>query len=348
MFRVHDLVSGEQLAVLRGHDSSYHSALSPDRQTLASVNADKAVRLLDPATGAVRHTLFSVKEGVSGMCFTPDARKLVVWDDDRIVTVWDVATGKKRRQFIGPAEEEAHPPDDSPLPYTAALSPDGKLLAFGLQGFGLPGILPVMDTTTGKEIRRFTTATDGTSRLQFSPDGKSLAWGGWRDGTVYLGEIATGKERRRFVGHTGRIISLAFAADGQTLISGAEDTTALVWDLTGRLTMGKKFGQALSAEELEVQWNTLAADAAVGYRAVQTLAADPARAVPYLRNRLQPVAVADENRLKQWIAELDSDQFAVREKAASELENSARRRCTRCARRATTGLPWKRAAVWRS
>src|SRR5262249_45244961 len=157
-----------------------------------------------------------------------------------------------------------------------------------------PGILPVVDTATGKEVRRFTTAADGVSQLAFSPDGaaclafspdgKSLAWGGWRDGTVYLGEIATGRERQHFAGHTGRIGSLAFSADGKMLISGSEDTTALVWDLSGRLTMGKKLGAALSAAELEAHWKMLADDdAAAGYRTVQMLAADPERSIPYLR-----------------------------------------------------------------
>jgi WD40 repeat protein len=324
-YRLHDLATGEGLAVLHGHDEARFSfALSPDRKTLASKNADKMVRLLDPATGEVRHTLAKVTGSFSGMDFTSDGRTLVVWDADRTVTVWDVATGKKRRQFTGPIEPHAPLPagdGDTFRPYTATISSDGKLMAFGLQNYTpQPGILPVLDLATGKEVCRFTTGEDGVSQLAFSADGKSLAWGGWSKGTVYLGEIASGRERRHFAGHSGRIVSLAFSADGKTLISGALDTTALVWDLTGRLTMGKTFGAALSAEDLEMHWRAFAADdAAAGYRAVQTLASDPDRSVPYLRTRLRPVARADEKRLKQWIADLDSETFAVREKAATEL-----------------------------
>ncbi|HEY7158362.1 MAG TPA: sigma-70 family RNA polymerase sigma factor [Gemmataceae bacterium] len=319
--RVHDLATGEELAVLRGHEARFSFGLSPDRKTLASMNAEKMVRLLDPATGAVRHTLTKVKNPVSGMSFTSDGRTLAIWADDRTITIWDVATGTKRRQFLGPADE-VQEPGGSPLPYTAALSPDGKLLAFGLQNNRpQPGILPVFDTATGKEVRRFTTAADGVSQLAFSLDGKSLAWGGWSEGTVYLGEIATGRERRHFAGHIGRLYSLVFSVDGKLLISGSEDTTALIWDLTGQLTRGKIFVKPLSSTDLETHWKALAAaDAAAGYRAVQMLAADPERSVPYLRARLHPVAIADEKRLKQWIDDLDSEQFTVREKAASELE----------------------------
>jgi WD40 repeat protein len=335
--RLRNLADGQELAGLRGHELRFPTALSPDGKTLAARIADGKVGLIDPATGVARQTLHppKVKESpfkrsvapeqkallqearnersVSGMAFTSDGRTLVIWNADSIVTVWNVASGKKRRQFTGPTEQQTG---------TAALSPDGKLLAFGFQNSAPhPGILHVLDATTGKEARRFTTATYTASQVAFSPDGKSLAWSSGDDGTVYLGEIATGRERRRFAGHTALISSLAFSADGKMLLSGSADTTALVWDLTGRLTMEKKFGAALSAEEMETHWKALAAeDAAAGYRAVQALAADPIRSVPYLRTRLHPVAPVDEKRLQQWIADLDSDQSAIREKATTELE----------------------------
>jgi hypothetical protein len=72
---------------------------------------------------------------------------------------------------------------------------------------------------------------------------------------------------------------------------------------------------------LKIHWQALAGeDAEAGYRAVQALAADPTRSIPYLRMRLRAVAPAEEKQLRQWIADLDSDQFAVREKATAELE----------------------------
>ncbi|HTU93908.1 MAG TPA: sigma-70 family RNA polymerase sigma factor, partial [Gemmataceae bacterium] len=323
LYRLNDLAGGAEQAVLHGHESPFPAALSPDGKTLASVNADKVVRLLDPATGAVRHALTKVKHFVWDMAFTEDGRVLVVWDADCNVTFWDAAAGKKRGQLTA-AEIGVPTPERKGkfLHYTTALSPDGKLLALGLQVIrSQEKILPVVDTASGKVILRFTTAEDGASQMAFSPDGKSLAWGGNLGTTVYLGELASGRVRQSFVGHRGYIGALAFSSDSKMLISASNDTTALVWDLTGRLTMGKKFGAAPSAEELETHWMTLAGDdAAAGYRAIQVLAADPVRSIPYLRKRLHPVAPVDEKRLQQWIADLDSDQFAVREKAVSELK----------------------------
>ena len=324
LLRLHDLVSGKELATLRGLEPGYPLAVSPDHRTCATWGSDQTVRILDVATGKPRHTLMKVDGDRPGMAFASGGRFLVVWSPDRTVTVWDAATGRKRRQFTGPGQEVPAPVrvGGGFLPYTAALSPDGELLAFGLQGPGQrPGILPVVATATGKEICRFTTGEDGACQIAFSPDGRTLAWAGWLQGIVYLGEIATGRERRCYTGHRGRIASLAFSADNRTLVSGAEDTTALVWDLTGKLAAPETYGKSLTDEALTAHWTTLAAeDAAAAYRAVQALAADPARSVPYLRQRLHPVPAIDDKQVARLITDLDSDRFEVRDRATKELE----------------------------
>jgi WD40 repeat protein len=322
LYWIHDVASGRELTPLRGLDTRRAFAISPDGKTLAVEGVDKTIRLLDPITGKPRHTLMKI-DGVRGpgIIISADNRILVVWDSERLVTVWDTNTGKKLQQFTAPAKNW---PASIPIPpCTAVLSADGRLLAFGFQVLvaNEPGILPVVDTATGQEIRRLTVGQDGTERLAFSPDGRSLAWAGWRASTVYVGEIATGGQRRHFTGHRGRILSLAFAPDGKSLISGAQDTTAMVWDLTGRITAEDKWEKPLSAEELKTRWQILGGtDAAAAYRAMQQLAPDRMHSVPYLRERLHPVAVVKEKHLKELLADLASDQFNVRDKATLELE----------------------------
>lgn len=323
-YRLHDLESGKELTVLRGPQALFPCVLSPDRKTLASADAKNMVRLIDPATGAVRRTLMKVKAYVSGMAFAADGRTLVVWDGHRIATVWDVASGKKRRQFNLPAERLG--PMSSgiqTLPYAAALSSDGRLLAVCLQPYDAEHVkLPIFDTGSGKEIAHFITDKDSAETMAFSPDGKSLAWAGWRNGTIiHIGEIATGRERLQFKGHRESIRVLTFSPDGKMLISGSRDTTALVWDLTGRIASARQNDKPLSAEDLKRRWDALGGeDAAAAYRSMQALAADPAHSVPFLHPRLQPVAAVDEERLNRLIDDLDNEKFAVREKAAAELE----------------------------
>src|SRR5262249_43164408 len=151
------------------------------------------------------------------------------------------------------------------------------------------------DLATGKAVQKVDRLSVGPTALAFSPDGKTLAWGGWREPAVPLVELATGRERHRFVGQQGQVWSLAFSADGKALGSGSVDTTAVVWDLTGGLVAKGAWGRPLSVAELDGCWAELAgADAARAYQAVRRLAASPAEMVPYLRKRLPAVDPADE------------------------------------------------------
>jgi hypothetical protein len=72
---------------------------------------------------------------------------------------------------------------------------------------------------------------------------------------------------------------------------------------------------------LECCWKDLAdADAARAYLSIVALTGSPKEAVPFLKARLLPLTVADPKRVAPLLAALDSDQFAERDKAMTELE----------------------------
>jgi hypothetical protein len=136
---------------------------------------------------------------------------------------------------------------------------------------------------------------------------------------VHLCDTATGKWVKRLEGHQGEVMTLAFAPDARRVASGNRDTTALIWDITGLVTK-KRRPDPLPRNELDTLWSTLAAaDAAKAYQAILTLEALPEQAVPLLAEHLRCRSAPDAERIADLVKQLDSEDFAARQRAASEL-----------------------------
>jgi hypothetical protein len=183
--------------------------------------------------------------------------------------------------------------------------------------------LNLFETATGQPRLRIRTGPFGP--FAFSPDSHLLATAG--PDALHLWEVASGQELFRRAGHEkfrgsfgpSFIDSLAFFPDGRSLATGLVDGTILVWGLVPEATAAP----ATSPRELDQLWTDLAgADGTRAYRAVHLLAGSPARAIPFLKEHLRPVAAVDPKRVERLLADLDSAQFTVRTAAAEELAQS--------------------------
>jgi WD40 repeat protein len=309
--RLWDRAKDKEICRLGKHgDSVYCLAFSPDGKTLASGGRDGMVRLWAAATGTRLQQLVGHTGLVMSVAFSADGQTLVSGGAlaDGTIRVWDVATGKEVRHLAA-----------SHGAYFIAFSPDGRLLASAGPG----GNAHLWDVARGKELCSLIGRSgNGAYDLAFSPDAKLLATcsGGENPNAIHLWEVATGLEMRRFEGQPSPTVSFAFCPDGTTLASGEADSTITLWDLTGRMEAGRLRQARLTAEELSRLWPDLGCEAAKAYPAVWALVAAPQQAVPFLRARLRPVAAADPGRIAPLIADLDSNRFAVRDKASKELE----------------------------
>jgi RNA polymerase sigma factor (sigma-70 family) len=270
---------------------------------------------------------------------TADDRLLFVFCANHTTQIWDTVRREKLRQF-GPMGDTSFviPRCDAGQDcegYKAVAAPDGSRVAYQ----NWHGYLVLFEAITGKELWRLGGMQRDSSILSFGRDGRVLTCADSKRGTVRLIETASGKERCVFTGHRGDVYTLAFSADMKTLVSGSTDTTAMVWDLTGRLAAGKSWDKAPGPAELNTYWEDLASDdAAKAYAAIQRLAASPQKAVPFLAQRLRPMASVDDKLVSQLIADLDNDQFSVREKAANDLEKLGDAALSAC-RKALAGRP---------
>ncbi|MHB1426838.1 MAG: WD40 repeat domain-containing protein [Gemmataceae bacterium] len=291
----------------------------------------REIRLLNAGTGAKLRAIKVPTEQpgivaiVSSLCFSPDSKTLYASNGNHLsISRWDAATGKAL-PFFG-----KHDGGLSGI----AVSPDGRSVAAASLG----GSLYLWETATGQ--KRLVSKDAGlVDRVAFSPDGRLLAVVNGGNSThiqgnppevipqgvetrehVRLVRIADGKVIRRFTGHLGGIGCLNFSPDGRTLASGGHDSTVLVWDVTDRAVPRAKATPVLKPEKLAELWKELRGTAADSHGSMSTLISAPGQAVPFLDEKLKPIAVLDAERFGRLLNKLESDQFAEREEATHEIK----------------------------
>jgi WD40 repeat protein len=289
--RVWDTTDGKEMGALRPHpgqlDEMYFGtgstsfpAISPDGKLL--VQLETKSRLVSRTIG----------EGGP----PPDRSAMT-----SVVRIYEVPRGKELHRF------ELTGAIDN-----CAFSPDGRNLITA----GADGTLSVWEVATGQLRCRL---KGGGPSVVVAPDGRTLASGA--GSTLRFWDLVNGQVLGEFPGHLSRITAVAFAPDGRTAATGSTDTTALVWTVPER-PKAKPPAPPLTPKQAEALCAALKGkNGETAFRAVQVLAAAPGpEAVAALRKRLPPVPEVPAQRLKELIDDLGSPKFAVRQKAAGELE----------------------------
>jgi WD40 repeat protein len=293
---------------------SSSAAFSPDGTRLLVPSGDLKPRLWDIASGKELRQLPATAPGVALVAPAPDGKTVAFLHSDQSIWLGNLNGDKPPREFLGPVAAQrgkwrfpigllAFSPDgkllacggnqgQSPavrlfelaqgrersLPPLEGLpggmafltfSPNGKILAVGNGQ-----TLVLLETATGKEVRRLSAQGVGIFGVAFSPNGRQLALGkltgvevvdlatgevrhlpdlhrsfpgvafspdgkllavGGSSQSVRLWEVATGKEVGPMAGHQGPIVALACSPDGKTVATGGGDHTVRLWEAaTGR------------------------------------------------------------------------------------------------------------------
>jgi WD40 repeat protein len=301
---------------------------------------ERHIRLWNTDTGKQLRELDADGNNIESIAFSPDSKTLAALRmKQRGVTgpahilLWEVDTGRLLRTLELPA---------NPSPYLIsnsctrlAFSPDGRTLAAGGQRTGAS--IYVWELPSGR-LRLTLKHGEDVACLAFSPDGKILAaannYNAYRNFMpgpeslglktplphVHIWDMIAGTETQILKGHQGPISTLAFSPDGKLLATGSYDTTILLWDAT-RFKTSRPTEVELRPEQVESLWADLGGeDAAQAYHAIRTLAAAPKSSLAFFERYLKPVAPVDAKQVARLLADLDSEQFAVREKAMQQLE----------------------------
>ena len=294
-----------------GH-SAYELHFTPDGREVLSVGYGRVV-FHDVKIGKERRPIADARQNLRCASLSPDGKTVAIATDEPALrqigkaSYYDAATGKEifsRTMPFGSFN-------------TLAFSPDGKRLAISEGGQRSTDTLSLWQVPTDKIVRRLTTTRFDHYQLAYSLEGRLVAAVD-PDG-ISVFETATGQVRQRYEGgHFENVRCIAFSPDGRKLLTAGDDTLVLIWDLTG---IGGAKIAALEPRDLDAAWAALAdLEGDVAGRNIGRLAARPAESVPYLRTRLGLLSGDDRKRIDALVAQLDADQFRVRDKAAKELE----------------------------
>lgn len=210
--RIWDADTGTQLLLI---PQSGGAEFSPDGERVLTFG--DRLRVHDSKSGEMLREFGESNEYVSRACFSPDGLYVVAAGWGGTVSLWDVKTGEKVRDF----KHGGNLTD-------AEFSPDGRKLI----SCSYWGTVIVWDADTG--VACWTMKTPGAVLCAaFSPSGTRIAFDCAREGSkgnsvpIYAW---SGDELFALHGHTSRIESLHFSSDERRIATASWDGSIGIWD----------------------------------------------------------------------------------------------------------------------
>jgi WD40 repeat protein len=174
-----------------------------------------------PSPAAPRPTLVREYPGQRGLnsqlAVSPDGKLLLSSGGAGRIQLFEVDTGKLRRELVAPRTAEGRT--------CIAFLPGERAVSAGADR-----TVRVWDLNTGKALSS-TTQPRIIRHLAVSPDGRLLVLSSQGDPVVQVMDVETGKVIHRLPGHTKDGSVAAFTPDGQRLVTTDMDGVLHLWDL---------------------------------------------------------------------------------------------------------------------
>ena len=212
--RVWDLSSGrEETAIDTQLDWIRGLIVLPRTSLVASISDDRTIRIWDLVQGKIVRTLRGHTAAVNCIDLMPDGTSLVTAGEDRTIRIWDFAgdpkTLKGQAARIG----------------ALAVSRKGSVVSVSADG--------VARLWTGApewQSQVLSWKPHGVRDLKFTPDDNTLLAAA-DDSNVHIWNFADERECV-LEGHSDWVNCVAVRADGRYALSGSDDGTIKLWDLT--------------------------------------------------------------------------------------------------------------------
>ena len=191
------------------------ASFSPSGELLAALTSEGAVSLFDPARRKLLRTLAG-GDAAFNLAFSANGKRLATSSGD-FAFVWDVTTGRQLLKATHAASSETLTPTQ--WIYNAAISADGKFLAYAARG---DSFAHVWNVETGRQILELK-HDSAVAAVCFNADGTKLGTGSY-DGTARVWELPSGRELERAPLGGGAEVVAFSAASGRFAAGGVEGT----------------------------------------------------------------------------------------------------------------------------
>jgi WD40 repeat protein len=216
-----DAGTGRRLAALSGHPAAVTSvAFSPDGKTLAAAGGQPGqggeIRLWDLAGRTARVLSGAHDDVIYSVAWSPDGRTLAAGSYDRLLSLWDVASGDHRLLK-----------DHTDAVYAVAFSPDGTRVASASGD----RTVKVWDAASGRRLFTLSEATAELYTVAFHPSGREIAAAGV-DKMLRKWSVTptAGMLARSAFAHDGPILRVVYSRDGGGVFTSSEDRSVKLWD----------------------------------------------------------------------------------------------------------------------
>lgn len=212
---VWDLITWKRIAVLPGHTSWVYVRFSRDGRLLATCDADAhRIRIWDVNSWNLKVDM-KTDARVWGTDFSPNGKLIACANYDKMVRIWDIATGDLIRVLSGHKDQV----------WGVEFSPDGSFLASASED----KTIRIWDTATWSCCHILEGHKSWILTSIFSPDCIRIASEGSDEDLVRLWDIKTGTCVRSMDIH--KPWSLSFSQSGNFLAAGSYDGTVYVWNV---------------------------------------------------------------------------------------------------------------------
>ncbi len=194
----HDKMKFNKPLVLKEHsDAVYGLAFSPDGKMLASVSADRAMKVFDVETGKLLYTLSDATDWLYTVAWSPDGKRLVSAGVDKSIRVYEALTPNPSPKGRGEFREGARLRQsvfahEGPV-QKVLFSSDSKTL----YSVGQDRVIKAWDVEKMIERKVYDKQPETVMCMALREDAGQIIIGRY-DGVVQLIDIKTGKVAREF------------------------------------------------------------------------------------------------------------------------------------------------------